>query len=177
MVEANISIFEKYIFCSVNTFFWPQNLYQQENISKVYIKNYLLESINFVASLLLIEKMDIQGFSNRNNRKRDLSSGSKDDDDPKRQSEESPDVSSLDSPTSPGNAFTKSLKLNECVEILMNCLKNLEKEVKELKDSASSNNANQIKDDRLLLDLKDAVDLSPISLMTLNVTGWKRKKL
>ena len=40
----------------------------------------------------------------------------------------------------------------------MNCLKNLEKEVKELKDLASSNNANQIKGERQLLDLKDAVD-------------------
>ena len=40
----------------------------------------------------------------------------------------------------------------------MNCLKNLEKEVKELKDLASSNNANQIKGERQLLDLKEAVD-------------------
>ena len=40
----------------------------------------------------------------------------------------------------------------------MNFLKNLEKEVKELKDLASSNNANQIKGERQLLDLKDAVD-------------------
>ena len=40
----------------------------------------------------------------------------------------------------------------------MNCLKNLEKEVKELKDLASSNNANQLKGERQLLDLKEAVD-------------------
>ena len=39
----------------------------------------------------------------------------------------------------------------------MNCLKNFEREVKELKDLASSNNANQIKGERQLLDLKDAV--------------------
>ena len=39
----------------------------------------------------------------------------------------------------------------------MNCLKNLEKEVKELKNLASSNNTNQIKGERQLLDLKDAV--------------------
>ena len=54
--------------------------------------------------------------------------------------------------------FAESLKLNECVEILMNCLKNLQKEVKELKDLASSTNANQIKGERQLLDLKEAVD-------------------
>ena len=86
-----------------------------------------------------------------------MSSSSKDDDDPKRQREESPDVSCLDSPTSPGNVFAESLKSNGCVEILMNCLNNLEKEVMELK-LASSNNANQIKGERQLLDLKDAID-------------------
>ena len=87
-----------------------------------------------------------------------MSSGSTEDDKPKRQREESPDVWCLESPTSPGNVFAESLKSNECFEILMNCLKNLEKEVKELKDLASSNNENQIKGERHLLDLKDAVD-------------------
>ena len=87
-----------------------------------------------------------------------MSCGSKEDDEPERQREESPDASCLDSPTSPCNVFAESLKSNECVEILMNCLRNLEKEVKELKDLASSNNANQIKGERQLLDLKDAVD-------------------
>ena len=38
----------------------------------------------------------------------------------------------------------------------MSCLKNLE--VKELKDLALSNNANQIKGKKQLLDLKDSVD-------------------
>ena len=102
--------------------------------------------------------MDIRGFLNKSNKKRDLSSGSKDDDEPKRQREESPDVSCRESPISPGNVFAESLKSNECVKILINCLKNLEKEVKELMDLASSNNANQIKGKRQLLDLKDAVD-------------------
>ena len=89
----------------------------------------------------------------------DLSSGSKEDDERKRQREESPNVSCLDSPTSPGNVFAESLKSNGCVKILMNCLKNLEKEVKKLKDLASSNNAKQIEGERQLLDLKDAVNL------------------
>ena len=99
--------------------------------------------------------MDIQGFLNRSNKKRNLSSGPKEDDKPKRQREESPDVSCLESQTSPGNVFAESLKSNECVKILMRCLKNLEIEVKELKQT---NNANQIKDEGRLLNLKDAVD-------------------
>ena len=102
--------------------------------------------------------MDIRGFLNRSNIKGDLRSGSKEYEEPKRQREESLDVSCLESPTSPENVFAESLKSNKCVEILMNCLKNLEKEIKELKDLASSNNANQIKGERQLLDLKDAVD-------------------
>ena len=53
----------------------------------------------FIASLLPIEKMDIRGFLNKSNKKRDLSSGSKVDDEPKRQREKSPDVSCLESPT------------------------------------------------------------------------------
>ena len=87
-----------------------------------------------------------------------MSSSSKEDDEPKRESEERPDVLRLEPPASRGNVFAESLKSNECVEILMNCLKILEKEVKELKDLASSNNTNQIKGERQLLDLKDAVD-------------------
>ena len=45
----------------------------------------------------------------------DLSSGSKDDDESKRQTEENPDASCLNSPTGP-------------VNVLINCLKNMEKE-------------------------------------------------
>ena len=101
--------------------------------------------------------MDIRGILNKSNKKRDLSSGPKEDDETKRQREKSPGVFCLDSPTSPGNVFAESLKSNECVEILMNCLKNLEKEVKELKDLALSNNANQIKGERQLLGLKGGV--------------------
>ena len=63
--------------------------------------------------------MDIRGFLNRSNKKRDLSSSSKENDKPKRQREENP--------MSPVNVFATSLKSNEYVEILMNCLKELGK--------------------------------------------------
>ena len=83
-----------------------------------------------------------------------MCSGSKEDREPKRQREESLNVSCLDSPTLPGNMFAETLKSNKRVEIFMNCLKNLEKKVKDL---ASCINANQIKDERRLLDLKNVV--------------------
>ena len=103
----------------------------EKRMYQKFISKVIYTRINFITSLLLIEKMDIRDFLNRSNTKRDLSSSSKEDDEPKRQREESADVSCLDSPTSPGNVFAESLKSNGCVEILMNCLKNLEKEVKE----------------------------------------------
>ena len=121
--------------------------------------------------------MDVRGFLNRSDKKRDLSSCSEEEDKPKRQMEESPDVSCLESPTSPGSVFAESLKSNEYVKILMSCLKNLENEIKELKDLASSNNAEQFKAERQLLDLKDAVDFIYNKFDDLNMTGWKRKRL
>ena len=87
------------------------------------------------------------------------------------------DVSCLDSPTSSGNVFAENLKSSECVEILINCLKNLEKEVKKLQDLASSNNANQIKDESQLLDLKDAVDFISNKFDDLEPERLERKKL
>ena len=59
---------------------------------------------------LLIENMNIRRFLNKNNKKRDESSGSKEDDVPIRQWEESSNVSYLDSPTLPGNMTAESLK-------------------------------------------------------------------
>ena len=102
---------------------------------------------------LLIENMNIRRFLNKNNKKRDESSGSKEDDVPIRQWEESSNVSYLDSPTLPGNMTAESLKSNGCSEMLMNCLKKLEK----VKDLTLWNNANQIKGERHFLDLKDVV--------------------
>ena len=87
-----------------------------------------------------------------------MSSGSKENDELKRRREESPDVSRLDSLILPSNVFAESLKSNEYVEILMNCVKNLEREVKKLKDLPPSNSANQIKRERQLLQLKVTVD-------------------
>ena len=59
----------------------------------------------------------------------------------------------------------------------MDCLKSWEKEEKELRDLPSSNNANQYKGERQLLDLNYAVGLFRISLMNLNVIDWKRERI
>ena len=64
----------------------------------------------------------MRGFLNRNKKKRDLSSNSKGEGKRK-----SLNVLCLDCPTPRYNVFAESLKLNEYVKILMNCMKNLGK--------------------------------------------------
>ena len=71
-------------------------------------------------------------------KKRDLSDRSSDGDEPKRLCEESSASSS--SPDSPSDSFQESLKSPDCMKILLNCFKNLDKQVKELYILAQSNN-------------------------------------
>ena len=104
----------------------------------------------------MIFKKDIEKHFDRN-KKRDLSNQSKTADDPKRQHEQSPKVSCLENPTSPGDVFEESLKSDDCVQILMNYPKNLEKEVKELHSLAKSNHENQVEAEKRLQDLSDSV--------------------
>ena len=86
--------------------------------------------------------MDISIF--HNSKKRDLSNNSNSEEDNKSQREESPsespNVSMLDTRKTPGNVFEESLKSEDCVKILLNCLRNLEKEVKDILKLALSNN-------------------------------------
>ena len=88
--------------------------------------------------------MDITKFFN--SKKRDLSNNSNTEEDAKRQREESPsespNVSMLDTPKTP--VFEESLKSEDCVKILLSCLRNLE-------------NNNQIKGEKQLGDLSESI--------------------
>ena len=101
--------------------------------------------------------MDITKFFN--SKKRDLSNNSNAEEDAKRQREESPsespNVSMLDTPKTP--VFEESLKSEDCVKILLSCLRNLEKEVKDIHKLALSNNDNQIKGEKQLADLSESI--------------------
>ena len=55
------------------------------------------------------------------------------------------------------DAFTESLKSTSCVEILFNCLKNVEKQIKEIFVLIISIQEQQIKDKRQLNDVRDSV--------------------
>ena len=68
--------------------------------------------------------MDITTFFN--SKKRNLSNKSNTEEDAKWQSEESlsesPNVSMLDTPKTPGDVFEESLNSEDCVKILLSCL-------------------------------------------------------
>ena len=103
--------------------------------------------------------MDITNFFNSENR--DLSNNSNTEEDTKRQREESPsespNVSMLDTPKTPGDAFGESLKSEDCLKILLSCLRNLEKDMKDIHKMALSNNNNQIKGEKQLADLSESI--------------------
>ena len=95
-----------------------------------------------------------------NSKKRDLSNNSNTEEDAKRQREESPsespNVSMLDTPKTP--VFEESLKSEDYVKILLSCLRNIEKEVKDThKLALSNNNNNQIKGKKQLVDLSESI--------------------
>ena len=97
--------------------------------------------------------MDISNFFAK---ERDLSNQSNNGDEPKRLHEESSASSS--SPDSPSDVFQESLKSPDCMKILLNCFKNLDKQVKELYILAQSNNEKHIKGEKQLLDLAESVN-------------------
>ena len=59
--------------------------------------------------------MNIGKYFARRNKKKYLSDQSKAEEDPKRQHEQSPHVSCLENPTSPGSIFEERLKSYDCV--------------------------------------------------------------
>ena len=72
--------------------------------------------------------MDITKFFDRKNR--ELRSQSMDGHDSKRLRKES--NNSTSTPTYSGDVFEESLKSGDCVEILVNCMQNIEKQLNEL---------------------------------------------
>ena len=99
--------------------------------------------------------MDITKFFDR--KKRELSSLSVDDDDSKRPREES--NNSTSTPISPGDIFEESLKSDDCLTILFNCMQNIGKQVKEFFLLAQENKEKRIKGESDLSELTKASDL------------------
>ena len=77
--------------------------------------------------------------------------------DSKRPHEES--NNSTSTTISPGDAFEESLKSGDCVKILVNCMQNIENQVKELFLLAQENKEKHINSESDLSELAKAIDL------------------
>ena len=110
-----------------------------------------------------------------------MSNNSNTEEDAKRQREEipseSPKVSMLDTPKTPGDVFEESLKLEDCVKILLSCFQNLEKEVKVIHRLALFNNSNQIKGEKQLADLSESIKVMSDKLDKFEKERQEQKKI
>ena len=86
-------------------------------------------------------------------KKRDLSDGSKTSKEPKKLKE----TTSASSMTKECAVFNDGLDNEDCSGILLNCLKNLEKEVKTIRSLVDQNRLAQIKSEQSLADLSKSV--------------------
>ena len=98
---------------------------------------------------------DISKFFEKASKKRDLSDQSKTCEDPKKMREESSTGSLTDMAD---DVFAESLKSPECIEILFNCLRNVERQTKDIYTLAHSTQDHQIKGEKQLIDLTESIN-------------------
>ena len=101
---------------------------------------------------------DITKYFDRSSKKKDLSDQSKEGnsgDEPKKIRQEKSSIESFSEMSD--DVFAESLKSPACVKILINCLRNAEKQMKEIFLLAKSTQEQQIKAKRQLNDLHDSV--------------------
>ena len=99
---------------------------------------------------------DISKFFGKASKKRDLNDQSKTCEDPKKMKEDKSSTGSLIDMAD--DVFAESLKSPECIEILFNCLRNVEKKIKDIY-IAHSTQDHQIKGEKQLIDLTESVNL------------------
>ena len=86
-------------------------------------------------------------------------------------------TTSASSMTEECDVFNDGLDNEDCRGILLNCLKNLKKEVKYIRGLVDQNRQTQIKAEQLLADLSKSVNLLQISLMNMRKIVRKKMKL
>ena len=93
--------------------------------------------------------MDLKKYFNSGSKKRDLSSEtSTSGDDPKKIRE-----GSLDDSSNPDDVFTEGLSSPDCVKVLHNCIKNVEKQIHGIHSKTEKSKKSQIKGEQHLMDL------------------------
>ena len=99
---------------------------------------------------------DISKFFGKASKKRDLNDQSKTCEDPKKMKEDKSSTGSLIDMAD--DVFAESLKSPECIEILFNCLRNVERESKDIYTLVHSTQESQIKGEKQLIDLTESID-------------------
>ena len=98
--------------------------------------------------------MDLKNYFNSGRKKRDLSSEtSTSGDEPKKIRD-----GSLDDSNNPYDVFTEELSCGDCVKILYNCIKNVEKEIQSILSKTEETRMSQIKGEQHLMDLNKTVN-------------------
>ena len=98
---------------------------------------------------------NISKFFEKSSKKRDLSDQSKTCEDPKKMREESSTGNLTDMAD---DVFAESLKSPECIKILFNCLRNMERQTKDIYTLAHSIQDHQIKGEKELVDLTESIN-------------------
>ena len=99
-----------------------------------------------------------QGFLIVVQKKRDLSHNSNDGEISKKTREDSLNTSTSVTSDIRDDLFTESLKEPDCVAILLNCIKKMEKQITQIFDNTNELKEKQIKGESHLQELSDAVD-------------------
>ena len=102
---------------------------------------YIAYKMDITKFLRVSKKRDLSDQSDSKGREGSLSKG--------RNLEENPEVDSV---------FTTSMDSPECLQILFNCLQNVEKSVKEIHEMQEKTQSSQIKGELQLKDLSEAVE-------------------
>ena len=98
--------------------------------------------------------MDLKEYFNSGSKKRDLSSEtSTSGNDPKKIRE-----GSLEDANNPDDVFTEGLSSPDCVKILYNCIKNVEKQIQGIHSKTEEIQMSQIKGEQHLMDLNKTVN-------------------
>ena len=117
---------------------------------------------------------DISRFFDRSSKKRDLSNNSNDGETSKKSWEASLNTSS--SSDIPDDLFTESLKDPDCVALLLNCIKKMEKQITQIFDNTNELKEKQIKDESHPQELSDATDFINKELINTNKKENREKK-
>ena len=99
---------------------------------------------------------NISKFFEKASKKRDLSDQSKTCEDPKKIREDKSSTGSLIDMAD--DAFAESSKSRECMEINFNCLRNVERQTKDIYILAHSTQDHQIKGEKQLIDLAESIN-------------------